>query len=118
MDDTYNIPEPVIIPDWELCGAPRSSHWPAVRDAHLEECPECAACGGTTDLEVHHVVPFHKDESLELDQKNLITLCRRPSRMCHWVFGHLALSWSASNQHVREDAKRMRTRVEEYKKNA
>lgn len=62
-------------PPQATTGQPRSSEWPAVRDAHLSACPTCAACGSRIDPQVHHVVPFHKDPTKELDPANLLTLC-------------------------------------------
>jgi hypothetical protein len=80
-------------------GAERSGQWPKVRAEYLEKHPACECCGTKKDLEVHHCLPFHEDESLELDEKNLITLCRR----CHLLVGHLD-SWKSWNEHVRKDA--------------
>lgn len=65
----------------------RSPRWPTVRKRHLERNPSCAACGATTGLEVHHIVPFHAKPELELDPLNLITLCG-PPRGCHLWLGH------------------------------
>jgi len=99
---------------------PRSSHWPKVRAEYLLTHGECAACGASgsgVDLEVHHVVPFHVDRAKELDEANLITLCRKGGHLgcaCHLTFGH-AGSYSRWNEHVREDAKLMRARLEEAK---
>ena len=36
-------------------GVPRSSRWSEVKKGHLKRFPLCAACGGHTDLEVHHI---------------------------------------------------------------
>jgi len=71
--------------------AKRSSKWSSVRKAHLEEHPTCAVCGGTKKLEVHHIIPFHENPSLELDPHNLITLCESASKgiLCHMFIGHL-----------------------------
>lgn len=78
----------------------RSDHWPAIRAAHLLKFPTCAACGGTTSLAVHHEFPFHLYPERELDLRYLITLCEAPSRLCHFIFGHCGLSWSAWNPDV------------------
>lgn len=53
----------------------RSSRWNAVRDAYLKEHTKCVACGSTVKLQVHHIKPFRIEPALELDTKNLITLC-------------------------------------------
>jgi hypothetical protein len=72
-------------------GAKRSSAWPAVRKAHLLKHDRCLACGGTSKLEVHHLIPFHIDPSRELDPTNLITLCEsgKGGIICHLAIGHL-----------------------------
>jgi hypothetical protein len=67
--------------------AKRSTHWPTVEKHFLEKHPTCACCGGTERLNVHHCVPFHLDQSLELDPNNLITLCMT-TRECHLHIGH------------------------------
>lgn len=90
----------------------RSGRWPAVRRAYLETHPVCEACGTSADLEVHHVLPFHERPDLELEEHNLITLCRRH----HWEIGHdpdgpwepARPSWTASNAGVWQDASRFR----------
>lgn len=79
----------------------RSGKWTTVRKKYLAENPTCAACGGTKDLSVHHVVPLHLDDTKELDPNNLITLCEENN--CHHTFGHL-FSWFSYNPKVREDA--------------
>lgn len=100
-------PEPVS-------ATPRSPKWPAVRAEYLKTHPECAACGTRNELNVHHVVPFHLDESKELDPENLITLCREH----HLTVGHdpdfdgpMKPNWSAENKNVRRDAERMRKKL-------
>ena len=71
----------------------RSEHWPRVEEAFKVKNPRCACCGGTENLNVHHVMPFHLciavgRPDLELDDRNLVTLCRGPFN-CHLLFGHL-----------------------------
>ena len=91
-------------------GPERSSKWPAVRDAYLRQHPACEACGSRSDLNVHHVIPFHVDEEKELDPTNLITLCRTH----HLTIGHLCDratgrdNWKCENPNVREDAAKYR----------
>lgn len=65
----------------------RSPHWRSVRDKHLKENPQCAACGSETSVQVHHIKPFHLHPELELNPKNLITLCMG-SYECHLRLGH------------------------------
>jgi 5-methylcytosine-specific restriction protein A len=49
--------------------------------------PVCAGCGGATQLQVHHIVPFHVSPDLELVPQNLITLCMG-DHDCHLKLGH------------------------------
>jgi 5-methylcytosine-specific restriction protein A len=83
----------------------RSRRWPAVEHAHLKAHPDCAACGGTDHLEVHHVLPFHLFPRLELAPTNLITLCEsgRAGVLCHLHYGHCG-DWAAFNPLVRRHA--------------
>ena len=90
-------------------GHKRSNHWPTVRKHHLEipENNKCAVCGSVKTLEVHHIVPFVQNPSLELDPNNLITLCESKSKgglNCHLIFGHHS-DYKKSNPDVVEDAK-------------
>lgn len=93
-------------------GARRSSQWPKARAAHLALWPSCALCGGETALEVHHVVPFHRDASKELDPTNLITLCEsgRGGVNCHLFAGHLG-NYKSDNPTVVDDAGQWRLKV-------
>lgn len=65
----------------------RSPRWASVRDAFVEKNPVCAACGGVTELQVHHRKPFHEFPDLELEEANLIVLCMGPYE-CHLRVGH------------------------------
>ena len=80
-----------------------------MRREHLASEPRCAVCGGDKDLEVHHVVPFHVNKRLELDDANLITLCN--FLRCHLLIGHLG-SWRSWNVKVRDMAKGILAAVE------
>lgn len=85
--------------------AVRSSRWEKVRKGHLKLFPMCAACGCNIDLQVHHIVPFHIDRSLELVPSNLITLCEgKGEHKCHLNIGHLG-NFRKENPEVIEDAK-------------
>lgn len=95
----------------DIFGAPRSGRWPRVRREHLARNPACIACGRTTGVEVHHVVPFHERPELELDPANLVTLS---ADHCHFVFGH-GLDWRTANPRVREDAAAFRRRLDEIR---
>jgi len=79
----------------------RSSKWPAVRWAWLKKHPQCVICGGTEYLQVHHARPYHLFPELELVETNFRTLCEKPSRNCHLVFGH-CYSWKWWNPLIDE----------------
>lgn len=89
---------------------PRSPKWTMVRNAHLDKYPECAACGSTEDLNVHHIQPFHQFPELELEPSNLITLCRPH----HFNLGHRR-NWKDWNPYVKEDAALLRK--QKYERN-
>jgi hypothetical protein len=78
----------------------RSIKWYMVRRhfIKLKENSYCYACGTDKKLEVHHIVPYQVDESLELVESNMITLCKR----CHLVFGHFG-DFRKYNEAVVED---------------
>ncbi len=93
---------------------PRASEWVYVRNEFVRRHPRCEACGGSYNLNVHHIKPFHLYPELELDEGNLITLCREH----HFRIGHdpdgkgpAKPNWSASNPNVRSDAANMRSKV-------
>ena len=61
-------------------GVERSPKWDRARRMHLRKQPGCAICGESKTVSVHHIIPFHYAVSLgrpdlELDGRNLITLC-------------------------------------------
>jgi 5-methylcytosine-specific restriction endonuclease McrA len=82
----------------------RSGSWATVRRKHLQGEPQCAACGRSKDLEVHHIQPYHLRPELELDAANLITMCRD----CHLSVGH-AYDWKAYRPDVRSLAATIRS---------
>jgi len=79
----------------------RSPKWGKVRAAYLKEHPVCEVCGGSKGRECHHRMPFYLNPELELDPKNLITLCRK--NRCHLNFGHL-FSYKSYNRTIEKDA--------------
>lgn len=93
-------------------GMKRSDKWPEVRNEYIRKHPKCAVCDSTKKVEAHHVIPFHIDPSLELDPKNLISLCRskRLGFNCHWLFGHLN-DWKNQNIDVRKDSRDWREKL-------
>ena len=98
--------------DSDVFEGDRSSHWQTVRNEFVKRHPFCAACGSIKDLNVHHVEPFHVRPELELDEWNLITLCRRH----HYEIGHDPdgpwkpgrPSWKKSNPLVRSHCEQYR----------
>lgn len=83
----------------------RSSKWRKVRNKYLKEHPKCAVCESTSKVEVHHIVMFSIDPSLELEPKNLITLCenKKYGVNCHLLIGHCG-SYRKFNPGVEIDA--------------
>lgn len=94
----------------ELVGsAPRSSKWPTFRKHYLAAHPGCAACGTLESVELHHIQPFHERPELELDESNVIGLCREH----HFTLGHRCQTgksnWGlCSNPDVVTDAEKWR----------
>lgn len=80
----------------------RSPEWRALEQAHLRAQPRCAACGGTSHLQVHHVRPYHVWPELELEPRNLLTLCLAEGCSAHLTLGHGG-RWTAWNPKVRAD---------------
>ena len=74
-------------PDHELVG--RVSGWRELSREWLVANPSCAMCGARKFLIAHHIWPVSWRPELELDWKNLITLCEgRPTLNCHLWGGH------------------------------
>lgn len=94
-----------------MFGGERDPRWREVRAKHISKEPVCQACGKTTKLDVHHVIPVAVDKSRELDDTNLITLCNQP---CHFVFGHF-LSYYCYNKNVRKMAAEYRAAFDNRK---
>lgn len=87
-------------------GRERSQEWPRVEHEHLLHEPTCVVCGYKgSQLQVHHIKPFHLYPELELDPRNLITLCEARGRDHHLLIGHLG-NWESYNPNVREDTHR------------
>lgn len=85
-------------------GAKRSPRWSQVRAQHIALYPKCVFCNKKGKLlfpnSVHHKKVFHLHPELELDPKNLCTVCPR----CHLIFAHLG-SFQSFNETIDEDAK-------------
>ena len=78
----------------EKHGIERSKHWPEAEKAFRAQHPHCQSCPETGHLNVHHKYPFHyvvgcERPDLELDPRNLMTLCVDPDQEHHLLLGHL-----------------------------
>lgn len=93
-------------------GMKRSPQWPEVRKEHLKKYPKCAVCGSLKKLQVHHITLFSDDPSLELNPKNLITLCtsKKYGFNCHHLIGHSTV-WTQPNIDVRKDARELSEKI-------
>jgi hypothetical protein len=88
-------------------GIKRSSKWEGFRKKFLQKNSICAVCGGIEKLEAHHIQPFHfcimaGRPDLELDERNLITLCESENNNHHLLIGHNN-DFRSSNPNVIED---------------
>lgn len=96
----------------------RSSKWSQVQKAFLKKHPYCVACGkkvkykNNNGLQVHHIIPYHicielGRPDLELDERNLITLCQTNEEITtqnhHLLLGHLN-DWESFNKTVKTNA--------------
>lgn len=76
-------------------GIARSPKWPAEERAFLAVHPTCEVCGrADVKRNVHHVYPFHfvvavGRPDLELDPRNLRTMCVECDAEHHLLVGHL-----------------------------
>ena len=93
-------------------GAIRSSRWRQVRAKFLEKYPNSAVCGGRKTIEIHHILPFHIYPDMELEERNLITLCESGMNgiVCHRAIGHLG-NYQSYNKNVVMDAKLWREKI-------
>lgn len=91
----------------------RSPEWRSVEKAFLSIQPTCMCCGSRTGIQVHHIFPFHYcvllgRPDLELDHRNLISLCESETadkgENHHLLLGHLD-DFESSNLNVVEDVK-------------
>lgn len=98
--------------EMKILSMPRSKEWKKVRSEHLMKNPLCAVCGGCRNVVPHHIVPFHRDPTKELDPENLISLCEGDTFNCHLFFGHFR-NWLKCNPNVVEDARVWREKTKE-----
>jgi len=83
-----------------------SNEWTKVKRRFLRMHPKCAICGTTKQKVAHHIRPVYLWQELELDETNLITLCKRH----HLEWGHLG-SYKSYNLDVATDAETMKQRI-------
>lgn len=87
--------------DAKTQGKARSPRWPYFVKKLIEAHPYCSACGSKTNLIGHHIKPYHLHPELELEPTNIAILCEsRGKRDCHFLWGHLGVSWEAFNPDV------------------
>ena len=99
-------------------GIQRSPQWPEVVKQHLTRQPHCVCCRHNVEpkagVQVHHIFPFHYcialgRADLELDERNLITLCSKSpdgtGENHHLWVGHL-YNFQSSNLSVVYDAEK------------
>lgn len=91
----------------------RSPKWGSIRKKFLLINNKCAVCGSKKKLEVHHIKPFNQHPELELDMKNLITLCESKNNgvTCHLLFGHLG-NYRSINKNVEIDVKNWNNKIQ------
>ena len=93
-------------------GAKRSPKWNYKKKEFEQSNPkQCAVCGHTK-VALHHILPFHIDSSVELEDNNLIWLCEGfMTRNHHFEFGHLQ-NWKSWNEEVKLDAEIWRLKIQ------
>lgn len=97
----------------------RSSKWATFQKNYLIKNNYCITCGkakkytNNNGLQVHHIIPYHicielNRPDLELDERNLITLCQTDfdikTENHHLLIGHLN-DWESFNKTVLPNAK-------------
>ena len=53
----------------------------------------CAWCGATNNIEVHHIEPQHYAPEKKYDTNNMVCLCRKNGKGCHFYIGHHGIAW-------------------------
>lgn len=90
-----------------LLGVARSPLWSKTKREFAKIHPKiCPVCGTTKTIELHHKIPFHKNQSLENDFNNLMWLCR----IHHYEWGHY-FNWSSWNVDVVKDTQNFAKKV-------
>ena len=63
---------------------------------------ECACCGSTRFLQVHHVRPLHLFPRQYKDFKNFVTLCNPLNNGCHRWVAHFGDYINKYNENIKE----------------
>lgn len=101
----FTLPSGVKV--WLGC-RPRNPKWPKESKLYMKgKC--CERCGRRDQLVVHHVIPVHVNPDHEMDPDNWMIGCFGPIA-CHLNY-HL-LDFRSWDPNAREEAKRMRAKVE------
>lgn len=95
----------VLFGERNRCGD-RSPQWTKLRADWLKANGWCVVCGAKATT-VHHVAPVSQRPDLELDTKNLASVCDR----CHLFVGHLC-AWHSWNPVFFADAIWWRRKIE------
>jgi hypothetical protein len=95
--------------------AKRSGKWPAVEKHYKEQHPRCEICNGENTIQVHHIIPFSTDPSLELDPNhdNLISACLSLPYECHLKICH-GNNWHTHCPDVRKYAAILQKDISKY----
>lgn len=84
----------------------RSPKWDEKQKETVKNHPYCCVCGTKENLEVHHLIPYDWDASLELVDENLRVVCR----LDHFNIGH-DRNWKNANPNFDIDAAREKKRL-------
>lgn len=87
MDENHNLfaTDPTLV--YPIVGGNRRSPWwRTLARCFLLKHTSCAGCGtdNRKNLQVHHKKPYHLHPELELDETNLVAVCK----YCHFVICH------------------------------
>jgi 5-methylcytosine-specific restriction endonuclease McrA len=84
-------------PSFSVLNVRQTKEYRKALKEHVTLNPNCAFCGRSNAVDVHHKIPVSFAPELAADKNNLITLCRKPA--CHLVVGHLG-NWKTYNKNV------------------
>lgn len=71
--------------------------WRKTARLYMVDHKVCELCAEDSELQVHHVVPWHISAELRFVLSNLVCLCQP----CHFRFGHWR-RWKDSNPEIRQ----------------